>query len=78
MHIYQSVVFFYQVYRNWIEVSQAYLIQEMMAKGMTPELAQEAVQILCSSLDGNIAPNLLPTTKISQLTKAMNLQQSNS
>jgi hypothetical protein len=42
-----------------------------MAKGMTPELAQEAVQILCSSLDGNIAPNLLPTTKISQLTKAM-------
>jgi hypothetical protein len=78
VHIYHSVVFFYQVYRNWIEVSQAYLIQEMMAKGMTPELAQEAVQILCSSLDGNIAPNLLPTTKISQLTKAMSLQQSNS
>jgi hypothetical protein len=78
MHIYQSVVFFYQVYRNWIEVSQAYLIQEMMAKGMTPELAQEAVQILCSSLDGNIVPNLLPTTKISQLMKAMSLQQSNS
>jgi hypothetical protein len=71
MHVYQSIVFFYQVYRNWIEVSQAYLVQEMTSKGMSLEQAKEVVQILCSTLDGNIAPNLLPTTKISQLTKAM-------
>jgi hypothetical protein len=76
VHIYHSVVFFYQVYRNWIEVTKGYLIQEMMTKGMTPEAAQGAVQILCETLDGSIAPNLLPTAKISQLMKAMNLQQS--
>ena len=78
MHVYQSIVFFYQVYRNWIEVSQAYLVKEMTNKGMSLEQAKEVVQILCSTLDGNIAPNLLPTTKISQLTKAMNLPQYNS
>jgi hypothetical protein len=78
MHVYQSVVFFYQVYRNWIEVSQAYLVKEMMNQGMSTELALKAVQILCETLDGSIAPNLLPTTKILQLTKAMNLQPYNS
>jgi hypothetical protein len=72
MHVYQSIVFFYQVYRNWIEVSQGYLIQEMIAKGLDTETALKVVQTLCETLDGNIAPNLLPTTKISQLTKAMN------
>jgi hypothetical protein len=75
VHIYHSVVFFYQVYRNWIEVSKGYLIQEMMEKGLTTEVAQEVVQTLCEALDGNIAPNLLPTAKISQLMKAMNSQQ---
>jgi hypothetical protein len=71
MHVYQSIVFFYQVYRNWIEFSQAYLVKEMTNKGMSLEQAKEVVLILCSTLDGSIAPNLLPTTKISQLTKAM-------
>lgn len=78
IHIYHSVVFFYQVYRNWIEVSQGYLVKEMMNQGMSMELAQKGVQTLCEILDGSIAPNLLPTTKISQLIKAMNLQQYNS
>jgi hypothetical protein len=78
IHIYHSVVFFYQVYRNWIEVSQVYLVKEMMNQGMSMELAQKGVQTLCEILDGSIAPNLLPTTKISQLMKAMNLQQYNS
>ena len=72
IHIYNSVVFFYQVYRNWIEVSRGYLVKEMMAKGLTPKLAQGVVQTLCETLDGSIAPNLLPTTKISALIKAMN------
>jgi len=78
MHVYHSIVFFYQVYRNWIEVSKDYLVQEMTNKGMTMDLALKGVQILCSTLDGSIAPNLLPTTKISQLMKAMNLPQYNS
>jgi len=72
IHIYNSVVFFYQVYRNWIEVSRGYLVKEMMAKGLTTELAQGVVQTLCETLDGSIVPNLLPTTKISALIKAMN------
>lgn len=71
VHIYNSVVFFYQVYRNWIEVTKDYLVTEMMSKGLTKEVADQVVQTLCETLDGNIAPNLLPTTKISQLTKAM-------
>jgi len=70
VHIYHSVVFFYQVYRNWIEVSKGYLVQEMTNKGLTKEVADQVVQTLCETLDGNIAPNLLPTTKISQLIKA--------
>ena len=70
MHVYHSIVFFYQVYRNSIEVSKDYLVQEMMNQGMTMDLALKGVQILCDTLDGSIAPNLLPTTKISQLTKA--------
>ena len=71
IHIYHSVVFFYQVYRNWIEVTKDYLVTEMMSKGLTKEVADQVVQTLCETLDGSIAPNLLPTTKISQLTKAM-------
>ena len=78
MQVYQSIVFFYQVYRNWIEVIQGYLVKEMMSKGMSLEQAKGVVQTLCDTLGGNIAPNLLPTTKISQLTKAMNLPQYNS
>lgn len=71
VHIYHSVVFFYQVYRNWIEVTKDYLVTEMTSKGLTREVADQVVQTLCETLDGSIAPNLLPTTKISQLTKAM-------
>jgi hypothetical protein len=70
LHVYHSIVFFYQVYRNWIEVSKDYLVQEMMNQGMTMDLAVKGVQILCDTLDGSIAPNLLPTTKILQLMKA--------
>ena len=71
MYVYQSVVFFYQVYRNWIEISKGYLVNQMMDKGMDTEMALKAVQTLCEILDGSIAPNLLPTKKISQLTKLM-------
>ena len=73
--VYHSLVFFYQVYRNWIEVSQGYMEKKMMEAGMTQEQAKEAVQSLCNTLDGNIQPNLLPSTKIAQLQKHMNLAQ---
>ena len=72
VNVYHSVVFFYQVYRNWIEVTKDYLVEEMMSKGLTREVADQVVQTLCETLDGSIAPNLLPTTKISQLSKATN------
>jgi len=70
--VYHSLVFFYQVYRNWIEVSKGYLEKKMVEAGMQEAQAKEVVQSLCSILDGNIAPNLLPSTKIVQLAKHMN------
>jgi hypothetical protein len=70
--VYHSVVFFYHVYRNWIEISKGYLMEQMKLRGATnPE---KAVADLLNIMDGNIAPNLLPTTKISQLAKHMNYQ----
>jgi hypothetical protein len=74
--VYHSIVFFYQVYRNWMQVSKDYLIQQLAEK-MTMEEARKEVQNLLVIMDGNIAPNLLPTTKIAQLAKHMNYQQSN-
>lgn len=73
--VYHSLVFFYQVYRNWIEISKDYLVNKMMKEGMTQDKAKEAVQNLCNILDGSIQPNLLPNTKIAQLQKHMNLAQ---
>jgi hypothetical protein len=73
--VYHSLVFFYQVYRNWIEVSQDYMVSKLMQTGMTQDKAKEVVQDLCTTLDGNIPPNLLPSTKVAQLRKRMNLAQ---
>jgi hypothetical protein len=69
--VYHSLVFFYQVYRNWIEVSQDYLVNKLIQVGTNQDKAREVVQSLCTILDGNIAPNLLPITKIAQLRKDM-------
>jgi hypothetical protein len=73
--VYHSLVFFYQVYRNWIEVSKDYLENKMMKAGMTQDKAKEAVLNLCTILDGSIPPNLFPSMKIVQLQKHMNLVQ---
>jgi len=73
--VYHSLVFFYQVYRNWIEISQDYLANKMQEAGMSHQQATEVVQSLLTILDGNIAPNLLPSTKIAELAKRMNLAQ---
>ena len=71
IHVYHSLVFFYQVYRNWIEVSRDYMIQEMTTAGMTTEQATAVVTLLCESTGGIIPPNLLPNTKISELQKLL-------
>lgn len=71
IHVYHSLVFFYQVYRNWIEVSRDYMIREMTTAGMTTEQAETVVQLLCESTGGIIPPNLLPNTKISELQKLL-------
>jgi hypothetical protein len=67
--VYHSLVFFYQVYRNWIEVSRDYMKAEMMKAGMTEDQADSAVLLLCESTDGIIQSNLLPITKISEIRK---------
>lgn len=71
VHCYHSLVFFYQVYRNWIEVSQDYMVKEMMEKGMTLEEAKEVVNLLCQSMDGTIPVILLPHKKILELRKSL-------
>lgn len=71
IHVYHSLVFFYQVYRNWIEVSRDYMTAEMMTAGMTKEQADSVVLLLCESTGGIIPPNLLPNTKISELQKLL-------
>jgi hypothetical protein len=69
--VYFSLVFFYQVFRNWIEVTRDYLVTKMMMTGQTEQQCSQVVADLCSILDGIIQPNLLPTTKISELRKFM-------
>lgn len=71
IHVYHSLVFFYQVYRNWIEVSRDYMKAEMTKAGMTTEQADSVVSLLCESTGGIIPPNLLPNTKILELQKLL-------
>ena len=75
--VYHSILFFYHVYRNWMEVSKDYLIQKMMEVGKSLSEAEKEVQNLLNILDGSIAPRLLPISTISNITKGMNLEQSN-
>lgn len=70
--VYHSIVFFYHVYRIWIEVSRAYLIMEMETKGTTE--AEKALADLLSIMDGNIPPHRLQNTIVSRLTKHINYQ----
>ena len=68
-------VYFYQVYRNWIEVSKDYMVKRMVNLGATKVEALMVVKSLCDILDGNIQPNLLPNTKIAELQKYMKKAQ---
>jgi hypothetical protein len=67
--VYHSLVFFYQVYKNWIEVSQDYMIAEMTKTGMKQTEAGLVVELLSKSMDGIIPVTLLPPKKISALKK---------
>jgi hypothetical protein len=73
--VYNSLVFFYQVYRNWIEVSQDFMENRLIKAGMKEKEAKEVVVNLLNILDGSIVPNLLPNMKIAQLRKRMNSVQ---
>jgi hypothetical protein len=72
--IYNSAVFFYHVYRNWIEVSKDYLIVQIQKAGKSLAEAERQVEDLCSSLDGSIAVRLLPTGTISRLRRPITSQ----
>jgi hypothetical protein len=71
VNVYHSLVFFYQVYKNWIEVSRDYMRAEMTTAGMTTEQADSVLLLLCESMDGIIPSNLLPNTKILELQKLL-------
>ena len=73
-----SVVFFYQVYRNWIEVSRDYMEKRLIETGMTKDKAKEVVVTLCSIMDGYTKPNWLLHSKESRLKRLMSYLQSNS
>lgn len=69
VHIYHSLVFFYQVFKNWIEVSRDYMMAEITKAGMTKKQAAMVVDLLSASMDGIIPVTLLPPKKISELKK---------
>ena len=71
VHIYHSLVFFYQVYKNWIEVSRDYMMAEITKAGMTKKQAAMVVDLLSASMDGIIPVTLLPPKKILELKKSL-------
>lgn len=78
VHCYHSLVFFYQVYRNWIKSSKDYLIREMMENKLTRYQAEAVHQSLCSIMDGYTKPNWLLHSKESRLKRLMSYLRSNS
>ena len=70
--VYHSIVFFYHVYRIWIEVSRGYLMQVAKQKGM--QEAEKAIADFLSIMDGNIPPHKLQNTIVSRLAKHITYQ----
>jgi hypothetical protein len=64
--VYHSVVFFYHVWRIWMECSKDYLIAELNKKGQKGE---KVLQDLLNIMDGNILPPSSLNTIVSRLTK---------
>lgn len=65
--VFHSIVFFYHVYRIWIEVSKDYLKEVAKKKGM--QEAEKAIADFLSIMDGNIQPHKLQNTIVSRLAK---------
>jgi hypothetical protein len=65
--VYHSIVFFYHVYRIWIEVSRDYLKEVAKKKGIAE--AEKAIADFLSIMDGNIQPHKLQNTIVSRLAK---------
>jgi hypothetical protein len=72
--VYHSIVFFYQVYRNWMEITKGYLIAKIVEMGKSHSEAEKEVANLLNILDGSIAPKLLPTSTISDIMKHLNFK----
>jgi len=72
IHIYYSLVFFYQLYRNWIEVSKDYMEMGLLTK-MSKAESEVVMGTLYESMDGIIPANLLPPKKILELRKYLTL-----
>ena len=70
--IYHSIVFFYHVYRIWIEVSRGYLKTQLQMQGVNQ--SEKALQDLLNIMDGSIQPHRLQNTIVSRLTKHINYQ----
>jgi hypothetical protein len=70
--VYSSFVFFYHVYRIWIEVSKDYLKTQMMTKGI--QEAGIALDDLLNIMDGSMPPHKLQNTIVSRLAKHINYQ----
>lgn len=73
-----SVVFFYQVYNNWIRSSKDYLIAEMMKANMTKYQAEKLYIHLCEITAGFIKPGWSLNMKASGLRKYIALKLFNS
>lgn len=73
-----SVVFFYQVYNNWIRSSKDYLIAEMMKANMTKYQAERLYIHLCEITAGFIKPSWSLNMKASGLNKYIALKLFNS
>jgi hypothetical protein len=54
--VYYSVVFFYQVFQDWMPITQDYLIANLKQKGMQDMRAEKVAAILWNILDGSIVP----------------------
>jgi hypothetical protein len=51
--VYFSVVFFYQVFNDWIPITKDYLMEKMNNQGLAKDKAEKVAAILWSILGGN-------------------------
>jgi hypothetical protein len=51
--VYYSVVFFYQVFNDWMPITQDFLEKSLLEGGIPMDKAQKVAAILWNTLDGN-------------------------